>query len=150
VTKGQTKDLKVALRAHGERRRARTWAWTLTGTTAAAGRVGAYFGIAESASYRHASNLYEQGRRGYFTATTRAQIASYRSDGDTQRTVAVATLGVALVALGGAVYFWIRERGDEHVAGEPPSLALTPTLLPGGGGFAFTRRLAWGDGGGAR
>ncbi len=52
-------------------------------------------------------------------------------------------LGV-LAALAGAVYFWIREHGDERPVGEPPALAVTPSLLPRGAGLAFSREFDWG------
>jgi hypothetical protein len=141
VTRGQARQLNVQLRAVADRQRDRKWAWALTGVATVTAGVGAYFGLAEAASYKQAEDLFQQARRGAVAADTRTRIAAYRNDGDRQQVIAAMSLGVSLVALAGAVYFWIRERGGEHPAGEAPALAVHPTPLPGGGGLILAREF---------
>jgi hypothetical protein len=139
VVRGQVREVTPKLRSLSDRASSRKWAWTLTAVAAGTAAVGTAFGILEMRSFDQARDLYEQGKRGLLTPNARSAISDRQSTGRRWAIISGVSLGVSLVALTGAIYFWIRERGDERPAGEAPALALQPTLFPGGGGLVLTR-----------
>jgi hypothetical protein len=141
VVRGQVRDVKVKLRPFAARATARKWAWSLTAVAAATAVSAVACGLLENRSFNRAEDLFQQARRGLQTPDLRQRIADYKSQGDKLMIITSVSAAVALAALGGAVFFWIREHGDERPMGEPPALALQPTLYPGGGGLVFARRF---------
>jgi len=141
AVRGQTRVVMVKLRPVTARIAARKWAWTLTAVAAATAATGLAFGLLENASHEKAEDLFEQGRRGFVPPDLRQRIDDAKSTGRVYGIAASVSLGASLAALGGAIFFWIREHGDERPRGEPPPLALTPTLLPRGGGLMLTREF---------
>jgi hypothetical protein len=139
VVRGQTREVKVTLRPLTARVTAKKWAWSLTAVAAVMAASGATFGVLENQKFNRAEDLFQQGRRGLVDPTLRTKIADAKSTGDKYKIISSVSIAVGLAALAGAVYFWIREHGDERPVGEPPALALTPSLLPGGAGLVFTR-----------
>jgi hypothetical protein len=146
VVRGQVRDLKVSLRPLTARVSARKWAWTLTAVAAVTAATGVTFGLLENRSFNQAQDLFEQGRRGLVEPDLRRRIGDYKTEGGRYKIISSVSIAVSLAALAGAVFFWIREHGDERPAGEPPALALQPTLLPGGAGLVLARGFAWGGG----
>jgi hypothetical protein len=139
VVRGHVREVKVKLRPLSARTTARKWAWTLTAVAAATAASGVTFGLLENRSYHRAEDLYEQGRRGLQVPNLRGRIGDSKTEGDRYKIISSVSIAVSLAALAGAVFFWIREHGDERPVGEPPAFALTPTLLTGGAGLAFSR-----------
>ncbi|MBI5478520.1 MAG: PEGA domain-containing protein [Deltaproteobacteria bacterium] len=139
VVRGQIRDVKVKLRPFAARTTARKWAWTLTAVAAATAASGVTCGLLENRSFNRAEDLYQQGRRGLQVPDLRQKIGDAKTQGDRYKIISSVSIAVSLTALAGAVFFWIREHGDERPAGEPPALALQPTLWPGGAGLVFAR-----------
>ena len=139
VVRGQVREVKVKLRPLAARTTAKKWAWSLTAVAAVTAASGVTFGLLESQKFNRAQDLYEQGKRGLQAPDLRRKIGDAKTTGDRYKIISSVSIAVSLAALAGAVYFWIREHGDERPAGEPPALALTPSLLPGGAGLVFTR-----------
>ena len=137
IVRGQIRDVKVKLRPLAARTTARKWAWTLTAVAAATAASAVTFGVLENSKHNRAEDLYQQGKRGLLQPDLRQKISDYKTQGDRWMIIMSVSAAVSLAALGGAVFFWIREHGDERPAGEPPALALTPALLPGGAGLVF-------------
>jgi hypothetical protein len=139
VVRGQVRDVKVKLRPLTARTTAKKWAWSLTAVAAVTAASGVTFGLLENKSFNRAEDYFEQGRRGLLVPDLRKKIADANAEANRYKIISSISIAVSLAALAGAVYFWIREHGDERPVGEPPALALTPSLVPGGAGLVFAR-----------
>jgi len=124
---------------------------------------GVVFGLAENQKYEDARDAYaiEQARPPGATVpagtpeaqvTTRAEYEQMKKDAEKYALVSNVSYGVAALALGVGIYYFIAARPDER-AGYPPMLAkrrsrLLPTVLAGGeggvgGGLVFSGELGW-------
>lgn len=152
VARGQKRTVKVALKASELRRSERTKAWLSFGVAAAAGASGIVFGLLENQAYETARDWAELERQrppmSNVPSTlpegrvrTWEEIEAKRDEGERHGLIANVSFGVAAVALGVSIYYFIQERPAERPGYELP-MAIAPQ--PGGGaGVVFTRELDW-------
>ncbi len=107
------------------------YGWILVGIAAAAGAVGAGFGIAES-------ELHQQAVSADPSMTTRADVNGKRDTGATYSALAYTGLGIGGAALAAAAIVFIVDpsRGETH--SKQGYLSLAPTAGPTGGGLVAT------------
>ncbi|HEX9104037.1 MAG TPA: PEGA domain-containing protein [Polyangia bacterium] len=110
------------------------YGWILVGVAAAAGAVGAGFGIAES-------ELHQQAISADPSMTTRADVNSKRDTGATYSALAYTGLGIGGAALLAAAIVFIVDpsRGETHAKQE--NLTIAPSAGPTGGGLVATVRF---------
>jgi tetratricopeptide (TPR) repeat protein len=110
------------------------YGWILIGVAAAAGAVGAGFGIAES-------ELHQQAVSADPSMTTRADVNSKRDTGATYSAIAYTGLGLGGAALLAAAIVFIVDpsRGETHE--KQQYLTIAPSAGPTGGGVVATVRF---------
>jgi tetratricopeptide (TPR) repeat protein len=110
------------------------YGWILVGVAAAAGAVGAGFGIAES-------QLHAQAVAADPAMTTRGDVNSKRDTGATYSAIAYTGLGLGGAALLGAAIIFIVDpsKGETHAKQE--YLTVAPSVGPQGGGVVATVRF---------
>jgi hypothetical protein len=110
------------------------YGWILVGVAAAAGAVGAGFGIAES-------QLHGQAIAADPTMTTRGDVNSKRDTGATYGAIAYTGIGIGGAALLAAAIVFIVDpsRGETHV--KQQYLTVAPSAGPTGGGVVATVRF---------
>jgi len=159
VAKGQVKALDISLRTTAARSAARKKGYLYLGGAAVFGALGVAFGILEGRAYEEASDFYtiETTRPTNVDISettaieplrTRQDIADAKSRGDTYKLLQIGSLGVAAVALGVSIYYFVKERPLER-DDAPLPVAITP-LLPASGDIAgvgaqitYSRSLDW-------
>lgn len=150
VARGQKKAVAVKLRTTESRNSARKKALVAFGVAAVAGVSGAAFGLMENAAWEEAWDMtqIEQNRPAGVTdppVHTRAEIDDVRARGERYGWISYASFGVAAVALGVSVYYFVQERAPERKGYELP-IALVPSVSPegvAGAQVVFTRELDW-------
>jgi hypothetical protein len=110
------------------------YGWILVGVAAAAGAVGAGFGIAES-------QLHGQAIAADPTMTTRGDVNSKRDTGATYGAIAYTGIGIGGAALLAAAIVFIVDpsRGETHERQQ--YLTIAPSAGPTGGGVVATVRF---------
>lgn len=110
------------------------YGWILIGVAAAAGAVGAGFGIAES-------ELHQQAVSADPSMTTRGQVNDKRDTGATYSALAYTGLGLGGAALAAAAIVFLVDpsRGETHA--KQQYLTIAPTAGPTGGGVVATVRF---------
>jgi hypothetical protein len=164
VARGQKRTLTVKLRSVATIDHDNKLGYVLFGVAAVAGATGIVFGFLENDAYEDARDAYEVEQQrpagaGNLPAdvpeshvTTRAEYDDMRDKADRYALVSNISYGVAAVALGVSIYYFVQARplGREGfpmpVAQRTPRLA--PTVLAGGaggvgGGLTFTQEIDW-------
>jgi tetratricopeptide (TPR) repeat protein len=110
------------------------YGWILVGVAAAAGAVGAGFGIAES-------QLHAQAVAADPSMTTRSDVNSKRDTGATYSAISYTGIGIGGAALLAAAIVFIVDpsRGETHAKQE--YLTIAPSAGPTGGGLVATVRF---------
>ena len=110
------------------------YGWILIGVAAAAGAVGAGFGIAES-------ELHQQAVSADPAMTTRGDVNSKRDTGATYGAIAYTGIGIGGAALLAAAIVFIVDpsRGETHA--KQQYLTIAPSAGPTGGGILATVRF---------
>jgi hypothetical protein len=110
------------------------YGWILVGVAAAAGAVGAGFGIAESALHRDAVAVSPMD-------TTRGDVNAKRDSGSTYSAIAYTGIGIGGAALLAAAIVFIVDpsRGETHA--KQQYLTIAPSAGPTGGGVVATVRF---------
>jgi len=110
------------------------YGWILVGVAAAAGVVGAGFGIAES-------ELHQQAVAADPSMTTRGDVNAKRDTGSTYGAIAYTGLGIGGAALAAAAIVFIVDpsRGETHA--KQQYLTVAPSVGPTGGGVVATVRF---------
>jgi tetratricopeptide (TPR) repeat protein len=163
IARGQKRTLSVTLRATDEVHRERTIGTVVFGVAAAAAASGIVFGLVENHKYEEARDAYEiEQQRPPNTmvmpglpeahVTTRAEYEQMKDDANKYGLVSNISYGIAAVALGVSIYYFIDSRTDER-RGFEPAIArrrsrLVPTVLAGGaggvgGGLVYSGELSW-------
>jgi hypothetical protein len=163
VARGQKRTLSITMKSTAERTHENTVGYVFFGAATVALATGAVFGLVENHKYEDARDAYaiEQARPPNATlppgapeahVTTRAEYEQMKDDAAKYALVSNISYGVAALALGVGIYYFIAARPDERT-GYPPTIAkrrsrLLPTVLAGGeggvgGGLVYTGELSW-------
>ncbi len=154
VVRGQKRAVRVDLKKTVDRRREQRIAYIAFGVAALAGGAGAVFGLLENGAYEDAEDI----RQLETTRPTgsmlppglpesevhsRQDLDDAVAKGERYGLISNISYGVAAVALGVSIYYFIRERDDQR-AGELP-MAIVPVIDPttGGAGVVYARELDW-------
>jgi hypothetical protein len=110
------------------------YGWILVGVAAAAGAVGAGFGIAES-------ELHSQAVAADPSMTTRSDVNSKRDTGATYSAIAYTGIGIGGAALLGAAIVFIVDPSKGETHAKQQYLTVAPIVGPTGGGLVATVRF---------
>ena len=156
VNRGQNKVLTVALQPTSDRTSLRRKGYYALGAAALFGIVGAYYGLEESKAYDEASDIYDTETTRpatydvdseFVPIKTREEMGEIADRGKTYGLISNISLGLAAVAVGAGVYFFLKERPAER-KGYPLPVAINP-ILPDhssntvGATLTFTKELDW-------
>jgi hypothetical protein len=158
VTKGQTKTISATLVAESTRQGYRKKGYYALVGAATFAAVGAVFGILERKSFEEAQDIrdIERSRPPTFPLEETGMFEPVRTRDDlndavdsakTRGLISNISFGVAAVALGVSVYYFIKERPDGREGYAPP-LAIAPVLPTDdtagiGATVTYTTELEW-------
>jgi len=162
VARGQKRTLTISLQATDEMTHQNRMGYVFFGVAAAAAATGVVFGLIENDAYEKARDAYavEQDRPVNADlppglpethVVTRAEFEDMRKDAERYALISNVSYGVAVVALGVSVYYFVQARPAER-KGYPPPLARRsrwlPTVLAGGAGgvgagLTFSQEIDW-------
>lgn len=152
VARGQKRTVKATLKSTAERKSQRRTAFIAFGVAAAAGASGLAFGIMEGNAYEEALDIWQtETTRPSNPDTvmlepmrTRADYDDAKSRADTYGLISNISIGVAAVALGVSIYYFVQERSAERPGFDLP-MAFVPAVTPDGKGaqVVYTRELGW-------
>ncbi len=167
VARGQKRTLTVKLKPTAEMRSQNRVGYVLFGVAAAAAASGVVFGFLENDAYEEARDAYELEKVRPGTAdnlpsglpesnvTTRAEYNELVDKADGYALISNISYGVAFVALGVSVYYFVKARPSERPGYAAPLAdsgrkrpRLVPTFMAGGEGgvgaqLTFTQELDW-------
>jgi tetratricopeptide (TPR) repeat protein len=163
VARGQKRTLSITMKSTAERVHENNVGYVFFGVAGVALASGIVFGLVENHKYEDARDAYtiEQERPPGSTVppgvpeahvTTRAEYEQMKDDAAKYALVSNISYGVAALAVGVSIYYFIAARPDER-AGYPPTIAkrrsrLLPTVLAGGeggvgAGLVYSGELGW-------